>query len=140
LPSSKLPERLAVDATAIIAAIIGGKARRVFFELPIIEFATTDYTVGEARFHIDNLVARHGQDRMRLEQNLQVLPLRVYGPDTYGARLDDARRRIRDQNDIDLFALALTLTYPVWTQDDDFHATGIDCYRTGILLRWLDRP
>ena len=37
MPTSKRPERLVVDANAILAELLGGNACRVFFETAIVE-------------------------------------------------------------------------------------------------------
>ncbi len=39
MPTSRRPERLVVDANPILAALLGGMARRILFETDIQEFA-----------------------------------------------------------------------------------------------------
>lgn len=137
MPISRLPEKLVVDATAIISALAGGQALRIF-ERSGIEFATTAFTIEEARFWIDNVVERNGIARDGFDELLARLPLTVYASDVYAHRMAEAQSRIRDTKDAELLALALELRIPVWTNDRDFRGTGVQKYPTGLLLRAME--
>ena len=138
MKSSKLPERLVVDATAIISAIAGGRANRIFRERPDSEYATTAFTVEEVGHWIDDAAMNRKLSRHDLELAITALPLRIYKPDQYADYIGEATKRIRDQKDVDLLALALKLESPVWSNDRDFRGTGVKCYKTGQLLRSLE--
>jgi predicted nucleic acid-binding protein len=43
----------------------------------------------------------------------------------------------KDQDDVELLALALRMKIPVWTNDRDFRNTGVQTYTTAQLLKLL---
>lgn len=49
LPISRKPEKLVVDANPIISALLGGNAKRLFFESDITEFSIADTAIEEVR-------------------------------------------------------------------------------------------
>ena len=57
----------------------------------------------------------------------------------YASTLPKARKLIaqRDPNDVDIFALALHMRLPLWSNDNDFEDTGIEWYTTAELLKRL---
>jgi len=67
------------------------------------------------------------------------LPVSVVERAAYARELAQARRLIerRDPDDIDLLALALHLRIPLWSNDRDFEAAGIERYTTAELLKKL---
>jgi predicted nucleic acid-binding protein len=67
---------------------------------------------------------------------LQVMPVDWNPAGDYDSQRDEAERRIaaRDPDDWPTVALALTLGLPVWSQDKDLTAAGIDVFTTGELL------
>lgn len=136
--SSKLPARLAVDANPMVSAAIGGKARRVFEEGTDTEFLTTAFTTNEVRQYLPALVLKRGVSLEDLQSGLDNLPVILIPKDAYQHRLPEAQALIQDPDDVELLALALELKVPIWTKDSDFNPSGIECYRTGNLLRMLD--
>ena len=52
-------------------------------------------------------------------------------------RLGQAEAQIRDPSDIDLLALALAFSIPVWSQDQDFKTAGVPHFTTNDLLTML---
>lgn len=121
-----------------MAALIGGKARRIFLESPEVEFATTAFTMNEVRGYLPTLAIKAGEEVEELATALDGLPLTVYTQDDYGRQLDEARRRMHDPDDVHLLALAMQLNLPVWTKDRDFRGSGVKRYTTGVLLRVFD--
>jgi predicted nucleic acid-binding protein len=63
---------------------------------------------------------------------LASLPVTLIEPDPYQRSLSEAKRRIgrRDSDDVDVVALALQFQVPVWSNDKDFEASGIEWYTT----------
>ena len=122
MPSSEPPSRLVVDANPILAALLGGQARRVFFETSVQEFAVPEVVLSEVREHVPLLARRLGTTPEFLEYALDLLPLRRYPARAYRRTMAEARRRIgrRDPDDIDVLALALRLQVPLWSNDRDF--------------------
>lgn len=55
MPTSSRPERLVVDANPILAALLGGMARRILFETAIREFAVPEVTMTEVRAFLPRL-------------------------------------------------------------------------------------
>ena len=120
--TSKPPAKLVVDANPVISALLGGVALRAFLELAVAEFAISEFTRNEVARYLPRLSTKVSAPGEILQLALALLPLTTYTEDSYAARLPEARKRIakRDPNDVDLLALALTLNYPVWSNDRDF--------------------
>ncbi|HHV76581.1 MAG TPA: PIN domain-containing protein [Syntrophothermus lipocalidus] len=117
----KLSGKVAIDANAILSALIGGKAVKVFVEAEGVEFVTTARVSAEVREYIPVLAKKKGLNRGNMEAifsllNLEIVPEDVYRPCLPKA-LDLGGKR--DPDDADLVALALALNCPVWTNDND---------------------
>jgi predicted nucleic acid-binding protein len=136
LASSKPPDRLAVDANPILAALLGGRARRVFFEGAISEFAVPERVISEVQRYVPRVAQKLGVEQAFLEYALNLLPLRVYPARRYARAVREARRRIerRDPTDVDVLALALHLDVPLWSNDRDFEDTGVSRLTSAELL------
>ena len=141
MPTSKRPERLVVDANAILAALLGGNARRIFFETAIVEFAAPTSVSDEVRAYLPRLAAKLDASTMMLEFAFDQLPLRVYARRTYAQAMAEARRRIeqRDPDDVEVLALTLRLGVPLWSNDRDFEGTSVERFTTAQLLRLFFR-
>jgi predicted nucleic acid-binding protein len=142
LPTSKRPERLVVDANAILAALLGGNARRVFFETAIVEFAVPASVIDEVKAYLPRLAERLDVSQPMLEFALDQLPLRVYARRMYAQAMSEARRRIerRDPDDVEVLALTLRLGVPLWSNDRDFEEARVERFTTGQLLRLFFGP
>jgi len=142
LPTSKRPERLVVDANAILAALLGGNARRVFFETAIVEFAVPASVIDEVRAYLPRLAEKSDVSPTILEFALDQLPLRVYSRGMYAQAMSEARRRIerRDPDDVEVLALTLRLGVPLWSNDRDFEDTTVERFTTAELLRIFFGP
>ncbi len=140
--SSGPPSRLVVDANPILAALLGGRARRVFFETPVREFAVPEVVLSEVREHLPRLAAKLGMAPAYLEYALDLLPLRAYPGRAYRTTMAEARRRLggRDPDDVDVLALTLRLEVPLWSNDRDFQGTGIEQMTTTDLLKLFLGP
>jgi len=109
-------------------------------------FATTRFTIEEVKEYIPELarkpkVRETGITEGDLYVALVVTPLQIYERDFYQDKLEEARRRIahRDPDDMDLLALALKLKAPIWSNDEDFEVSGVECFTTAQLLKSLGR-
>jgi len=140
LTTSRLPEKLAVDANPILSALIGGAALKGFWDSRLSLY-TTVHTVGEVVEYLPRLAQKAGIPFQEAFASLYLLPLTVYGSAFYRSKLTKARRLIgeRDPDDVDLLALALKLDIPVWTNDKDFEDTGVTTYTTAQLLSLLSK-
>ena len=136
---SKLPANLVVDANPILSAVIGKAAQRVFLCGQVETFATTAWTITEVRRYVPRLAAKAKLSERIVYQALDLLPLTVYEESAYAGFMESASKRIRDPKDVDLLALALTLEWPIWTNDSDFENTGVSFFPSAVLLKFLDR-
>ena len=142
MPTSRRPERLVVDANPILAALLGGMARRMFFETDIQEFAIPGVTLTEVRGYLPHVALKIGVETTILEFALDLLPLSPYPARTYRQSIAEARRRIgkRDPKDVDVLALTLHLGLPLWSNDRDFEEAGIEYLTTARLLTLFFGP
>lgn len=136
LPISRKPEKLVVDANPIISALLGGNAKRLFFESDITEFAVADTAIEEVQRYLPQMAEKLGVSLDFLAYALDLLPLTICSPKIYRGSLKTARIQIahRDQGDVEILALALALKRPLWTNDKDFDATSVQTLSTAELL------
>jgi len=136
LPTSKKPERLVADANPILAALLGGAARRVFFESGVREFAVTEKVIEEVRAHVPALARKLGLNAAFLDYSLDLLPLIRYARQAYRQNIPEAKRLIehRDPDDVDVLALTLRLGIPLWSNDRDFEEVDVETFTTAHLL------
>ncbi|MDF0667539.1 MAG: PIN domain-containing protein [Nitrospira sp.] len=136
MPISRRPEKLVVDANPIISALLGGKAKRLFFESDITEFAVADTAIEEVKRYLPRMAKKLGVSLDFLVYALDLLPLTICSPKIYRRSLKTARIQIahRDRGDVEILALALALNRPLWTNDKDFGITGVETVTTAELL------
>lgn len=136
MPISRKPEKLVVDANPILSALLGGKAKRLFFESGIAEFAVADTAIEEVRRYAPKMAEKLGVSLDFLFYALDLLPLTVCTAKTYRGSLKTARIQMahRDSGDVEILALALALKRPLWTNDKDFRSTSIQVLTTAELL------
>jgi predicted nucleic acid-binding protein len=67
------------------------------------------------------------------------LPVTVIERSDYAQQMTTAKKRIgkRDLDDVDVLALALKLSLPVWSNDNDFEGCGVEWQTTAELLKTL---
>lgn len=130
-------EKLAVDANPILSAIIGGKARSVFLEADNISFYTTLFNFKEVEKYIPALASKRSLPLDDLYLALSTLPISVCDVEFSKNTLKKAEGLIgdRDPDDIQLLALALKLSCPIWSNDRDFDGMGVKIYSTLALIR-----
>jgi len=115
---------IVVDATAFYRTLLGGAARRVFFESPDdTEFLTTSYTMEEVVGKLEEIAEKTGSTEEELLTILAVLPITILGEDEYSTTLERAQNDIgdRDPKDAPLLALFYAISGDrIWTDDKDF--------------------
>ena len=133
-------KKLAADANVILSAVAGKAALRVFLKEDL-EFVTTECITEEVLEYPDVLSAKYGLSHEVLESQLKLLPLKIYKREFYTEFMQKAAKRMkdRDEDDVELLALALKMKLPVWSNDSDFKSAGIDVYTTARLLKKLER-
>ncbi len=110
---------LAVDATPIISALIGGFSREILFDHNF-EFITTEFTVGEVMNYIPYIAKKTNLPEEFITFLLGLLPLKVYKKEEYRDYIPTAQQLIADPGDVDILALALAKKCPLWSNDTDF--------------------
>lgn len=134
LTTSKLPEKLAVDANVILSALIGGRANDLVWNHRL-DLATTAHTIREVVRYLPTLADKAGVALDVAVGALRLLPITTYRRGFYRAAIAQARELIggRDPDDVDLLALSLKLGAPIWTNDRDFEGLGVEIYTTARL-------
>lgn len=131
-------KRLAADANVILSAAAGKAALRVFLNEGL-EISTTRFNIDEVREYLHVIAGKYALSKEVLESQLKLLPLKVYPQDFYAGFLSRAGISLsgKDEDDIELRALALKLKVPVWSNDRDFEHSGAEVYPTAKLLKLL---
>ncbi|MDP3112724.1 MAG: PIN domain-containing protein [Thermodesulfovibrionales bacterium] len=131
-------KRLAADANVILSAVAGKAALRVFLKEDI-EIITTQFNIDEVRQYLSVIAEQYSLREELLESQLKLLPLKIYSQHFYEGFLKEASKRLagRDEDDIELLALAIKLHIPVWSNDGDFKNSGVEVYTTARLLKIL---
>lgn len=138
MPTSSPVKKLAADANVILSAVAGKAALRVFLKEEL-EIITTEFNIEEVNEYFSVMSEKYDLSNEILESQLKLLPLKVYGSGHYADFLSKARKKMsgKDQDDVELLALALRMKIPVWTNDRDFRNTGVQTYTTAQLLKLL---
>jgi predicted nucleic acid-binding protein len=131
--------KLAADANVLLAAVLGGKARRVLKPSDVEEVLTTETVVEEVREYAANLAVKK---RLAVDVVLLAvasLLVTIVEQAVYKGRIREAKRRIgrRDPDDVEMLALALHYRIAVWSNDNDFADVGVAWYTTAELLKSL---
>lgn len=136
-----LPERIVVDATALISASLKGRALRIFLDAPIREFLTCSFTLSEASDYLPKICERIRRvPLLEAEMILSTLPVSIFDRDHFRSQLGAAEKLMceKDRKDVELLALALHEGIPIWTEDSDFKSREIKkvvkSYTTGEIF------
>ncbi|MEA1993950.1 MAG: PIN domain-containing protein [Euryarchaeota archaeon] len=125
-----------VDANPIIAALIGGTSRSIFFDRRF-RFCTTKHTVNEVQKYIPYISEKSGIEEDTVEYALSLLPIHYYSKESYTDKLKKAEELIGfiDKKDVNILSLALMLHAPLWSEDRDFEKVeGITLLKTKDLI------
>lgn len=134
-----MAEPLAVDATPLISAILGSRAREIIYS-ERFEFHSPQPTLFEVPKHIRWLASELEKSELTLYEGFQLFPITACQPADYDHEMDRATELIghRDPLDIPLLALALARDYPIWSDDRDFEGIAeIRLLKTADLLLQL---
>lgn len=131
-------KKLAADANVILSAVAGKAALRIFLREDI-EIVTTEFNISEVREYLSVIAEQYGLSEEILESQLKLLPIKIYPRQFYEDFVKKATRKLseRDEDDIELLALAMKLKVPVWSNDSDFKKSGVEVYTTAKLLKIL---
>ncbi len=121
---------VAVDATPIISALLGGFSREILFN-HYFHFVTTQFTITEVEKYILYIAEKAGVAEKTVKSLFYLLPLEVNAKSEYKAFLSTASSLIKDQKDIDILALALAKNCPLWSEDKGFDSvTAVKIIKT----------
>ncbi|KYK33946.1 MAG: hypothetical protein AYK19_12655 [Theionarchaea archaeon DG-70-1] len=127
---------IVVDANPMIAALLGGASRNIFFERRF-RFCTTEYTMNEVYKYIPYIAEKSGIEREIIEYALTLLPIQSYPKEFYRDTLEKAEELIGeiDRKDTSILALVLKLQAPLWSEDRDFERIkGIALLKTKDII------
>lgn len=134
-----MPQNCVVDANPLMAALLGGKAADVLACDRWI-FHSTQHTLFEVERYISELAKQLQRTELEVFASFQALPVTAHQPTKYQQALQQAYLLIgqRDESDVPLLALVLTLGCPVWTNDQDFSGIhGLTHYTTADMVGLL---
>lgn len=116
---------IAVDANPILAALLGGYARAILFD-PRFSFITTEFTIIEVQRYLPMVAEKSGVPMEALQEALDLIPIEIFVHPIYQSSLHESKRRMAhiDPDDIEILALALHFSIPLWT--NDLHFTKLD--------------
>ncbi len=133
-------KRIAADSNALLSAVSGGAALKVFLE-PKIEVITTQFNIDEVLEYIPRMALKYHLEKESLLLQLKMLPLRIMDEAEYEQEMSQAAKLLenKDPDDIPLLALALQQKIPVWSNDKDFENLPVPVYATARLLKILEK-
>jgi predicted nucleic acid-binding protein len=136
-----MAEPRVADANPILAALLGGHARQVVFSRKFLIYSP-QHTLFEVARYLPLLAEKLGRPEIDLFREFQLLPITACQPSIYDSHVEQARNLIaeRDPKDVHVLALALSLGYPIWTNDRDFDEIAeVTTRSTAELLAGLER-
>ncbi|HET7295286.1 MAG TPA: PIN domain-containing protein [Vicinamibacteria bacterium] len=131
--------RLVADANVLLSAVLGGRASIALTHKSVEEVFTAAAALAEVQEYVAVLARKKHLPLDVLLLALAALPVTVVDRAEYAGSIPEATRRIgrRDPDDVDVLALALHVGAAVWSNDDDFRATGVEWFTTATLLKRL---
>ncbi len=119
-----------LDANSLIRAMLGRRVREIIeTHFTRVRFCAPDTAFAEAREHLPEILGKRGIDPEAavavLDEMLALIAcidVEIYGPFETAAR---ERLKRRDEEDWPVFAAALALECPIWTEDADFFGAGV---------------
>lgn len=102
-----------------------------------MEVVTVASVLEEVREYLPVMAESYSLVPEVLDSQFRLLAIQPVQPAVYRGRLAEARKKMhdRDPDDAELLALALALKIPIWSNDNDFGAVGIEWYTTAQLLK-----
>lgn len=128
------------DANALLSAVVGRAAVRVFTEFGVVVHAT-QFNVDELMRYMPSMASKYRLPLQIVELQWRLLGVQVHQEQLYAPRLEEARLALerRDPDDAPALALAWSLGLPLWSNDRDFEHCAVQRYTTAQLLRLLEQ-
>lgn len=104
------------------------------------ELITPDFTLGELYKHKVEIYqkAKVPEDYFNVLINLILTYIEIIPFSDYKDILNEAKRLIKDRQDVPFLALALTKNIPIWSDDEHFQKQSkVKIFKTVDLLRLL---
>jgi predicted nucleic acid-binding protein len=100
----------------------GSKTRRLILNIEVLELVTPSFCIDELNEHKELIREKSKLSDGEFKEVLDDLLIfvKVFSLSEYKEFLSDAKTVSPDPDDIDLFALALTLDCPIWAQEKAF--------------------
>lgn len=113
--------KIAVDATPIISALIGGFSRNILFDNKF-NFISTEYTLREVRKYLCQISKKSGIAEKEIEAALSLLPIKICSRDYYKNKIEKADKIMSeiDKKDVDILALSFKENCHIWSEDKHF--------------------
>jgi len=126
---------LVLDANILLRAVLGVRVRNVLERYGRdVDFAAPDVAFKEVEEYLPLILAKRSlppelamASYEQVSAIVQELPLPYYAGQEAAAR---ARIAMRDPDDWQVLACALTRGCPIWTEDQDFFGTGVPTWTT----------
>ena len=131
--------QLVADANVLLSAIIGGRAGLILQHADVEAVFTPAVAIDEVHKYLPILARKRDLRIETLLLTLAALPVTVMDATEYQSHIGEAERRIRrrDPKVVDVLALSLHLALPVWSNDNDFEAGGVEWHTTAEVLKAL---
>ena len=133
--------RLVVDANVLFSFFKKeSKTRRLILNFEILEPVTPSFCIEELNKHKRLICEKSKLSDSEFEEVLNdlLISVKVFSLSEYRESLSDAKTISPDPDDIDLFALALKLNCPIWSQEKTFKSQSrIKVFSTFDLLSIL---
>jgi predicted nucleic acid-binding protein len=133
---------LVLDANILIRAVLGIRVRSLLEKYEdSAEFYAPDICFEQAREHLPAILEGRGIDANPALTVLRELELLIQPVDRelYKEHEQAARDRIstRDIDDWPVVAVAILLSLPIWTEDQDFFGSGVATWTTDRVELYL---
>ena len=105
--------KIAVDATPIISALIGGISRDILFDHRF-DFISARYTIEEVEKYIFLISKKSGVQKEEIRKSLSLLPIKIRERRYYKNEIMKSRKIIGeiDEKDVDILALSFKENCP----------------------------
>jgi predicted nucleic acid-binding protein len=127
---------IVLDANILIRAVLGRHVRELLEEYAgrKIRFYAPDVAFADTEKYLPPLLEKRGKPNALVSASLNYLQTLIEPIDqeTYGDFEEEARQRLRgrDEEDWPILAAALTLVFPIWSEDTNFFGTGVAVWTT----------
>ena len=106
MKTSKTFERIAADANALLSAVVGKAALKVFTETTL-SVATTSFNVKEIEEYLPEMASKYGLEIEIVQAHLALLPLEIYEDTDYQDLLEETQKKLGSRYPEDVHLLRL---------------------------------